>query len=819
MSFEQIYKLSVVMSMVDNVTSPMRNAAGKVSESMGKMDALSQGFGDMTQQGMLMAGAGTQIVDAVLAPVSAAYETKRAIGELASVGVKDLTMLEDAAKDFSNTWAGTTKADFITAAYDIKSGISSLTDESVAQFTEMAGVTATATKSNIGTMTDLFATGYGIYKDFYADLSDLEFGEMFSAGIATSVEKFKTNGSEMASAVKSLGQSATNAQVPLEEQLSILGMLQATMSGSEAGTKYNAFLRSAAKGGKALGLNFLDANDQLLSMPEILSKLQGEFGETIDAAEKIKLQEAFGDSEAIKLIDLLYNKTGDLQDNILNLYDSMGRGMGAAASMAEAINKTDPGRLDVLKQSLHNTAETLGNTLSPKINEYVDKASGLITKADEWIGNHQELVGMLMQVALFLGAVLTVGGSTVATFGTMGLVFTKTIGTLGKLGAAISGIPDLFTTARIYGMLAGDKISWAFGMMKKGGLAALGGIRNFVVGMAGMAKQAVITAVQAMPGLISSVWGFTAALLANPITWIVIAIVALIAGLVLLYNKCEWFRNGVNAIWNVIKTGAAAIGTFFSGLFNGVRNAASNILSAAGETVSEKLGNIRQAYEANGGGIRGIAAGAMEAVKGYYTAGFDFMDKLTGGKLSDIADKVGGGMQKVKDKISESIAWFKESGKKVMSTFTDGIKETVMKPVEAVKGGLQKIRNMLPFSDAKTGPLDSLTLSGHRVLETVSTGIRQSEDLPAQAVERSFQKVDFAVNNKRETGKIKVPSEQPVDGDRAGSRGQERKTIIEKLVFNVETKKIDELKKLLKLLEEIEDSINSSNDEGSAAPV
>lgn len=819
MSFEQIYKLSVVMSMVDNVTSPMRNAAGKVSESMGKMDALSQGFGDMTQQGMLMAGAGTQIVDAVLAPVSAAYETKRAIGELASVGVKDLTMLEDAAKDFSNTWAGTTKADFITAAYDIKSGISSLTDESVAQFTEMAGVTATATKSNIGTMTDLFATGYGIYKDFYADLSDLEFGEMFSAGIATSVEKFKTNGSEMASAVKSLGQSATNAQVPLEEQLSILGMLQATMSGSEAGTKYNAFLRSAAKGGKALGLNFLDANDQLLSMPEILSKLQGEFGETIDAAEKIKLQEAFGDSEAIKLIDLLYNKTGDLQDNILNLYDSMGRGMGAAASMAEAINKTDPGRLDVLKQSLHNTAETLGNTLSPKINEYVDKASGLITKADEWIGNHQELVGMLMQVALFLGAVLTVGGSTVATFGTMGLVFTKTIGTLGKLGAAISGIPDLFTTARIYGMLAGDKISWAFGMMKKGGLAALGGIRNFVVGMAGMAKQAVITAVQAMPGLISSVWGFTAALLANPITWIVIAIVALIAGLVLLYNKCEWFRNGVNAIWNVIKTGAAAIGTFFSGLFNGVRNAASNILSAAGETVSEKLGNIRQAYEANGGGIRGIAAGAMEAVKGYYTAGFDFMDKLTGGKLSDIADKVGGGMQKVKDKISESIAWFKESGKKVMSTFTDGIKETVMKPVEAVKGGLQKIRNMLPFSDAKTGPLDSLTLSGHRVLETVSTGIRQSEDLPAQAVERSFQKVDFAVNNKRETGKIKVPSEQPVDGDRTGSRGQERKTIIEKLVFNVETKKIDELKKLLKLLEEIEDSINSSNDEGSAAPV
>lgn len=45
-------------------------------------------------------------------------------------------------------------------------------------------------------------------------------------------------------------------------------MLQATMGGAEAGTKYKAFLRSATKGGEALGLKFTDANNQLLSMPE-----------------------------------------------------------------------------------------------------------------------------------------------------------------------------------------------------------------------------------------------------------------------------------------------------------------------------------------------------------------------------------------------------------------------------------------------------------------------------------------------------------------------------------------------------------------------
>ncbi|CAH8721619.1 hypothetical protein WDD9_006377 [Paenibacillus melissococcoides] len=50
----------------------------------------------------------------------------------------------------------------------------------------------------------------------------------------------------------------------------------------------------------------------------------------MDAAEKMQLQKAFGTDEAVALIDLLYNKTGELQDNILLLYDSMGQGADIA---------------------------------------------------------------------------------------------------------------------------------------------------------------------------------------------------------------------------------------------------------------------------------------------------------------------------------------------------------------------------------------------------------------------------------------------------------------------------------------------------------
>ena len=114
-------------------------------------------------------------------------------------------------------------------------------------------------------------------------------------------------------------------------------MLQATMGGAEAGTKYKAFLRSATKGGEALGLKFTDANNQLLSMPEILDILRGKFGETMDAAEKMELQKAFGDTEAVALIDLMYNKVGDLQDNIVNMYGSLGKGVSVTEQMASAI--------------------------------------------------------------------------------------------------------------------------------------------------------------------------------------------------------------------------------------------------------------------------------------------------------------------------------------------------------------------------------------------------------------------------------------------------------------------------------------------------
>ncbi|MFR2750657.1 MAG: phage tail tape measure protein [Dysosmobacter welbionis] len=760
MSLESVFRLSLIMNMVDNITGPMGRISSSVNGGVSRLQKLESAFGGMVKTGAVMTELGSSIAGAALAPVEATFETRRALGELASLGVKDLEAVEDAARSFSDQWAGTSKADFISASYDIKSGIASLTDEGVADFTTLAALTGKATKSTVGEMTSLFATGYGIYKGFYDDLTDLEFGEMFSAGISKSVQQFKTTGSEMAAAIESLGASATNAKVPLEEQLSVLGMLQATMSGSEAGTKYAAFIQSAAKGGEELGLAFVDANNQIKSLPEILDLLRGKYGDTIDAIEKQEIATAFGTDEAVDLIDLLYSKTGELQDNVLSLYDAMGQGTAVASEMASAMNETEPEKFERLQQQLHNVAEAAGSTLLPVVNDLMEGAAGVIQKGAEWVENHQNLVRIILLAALTLGGFLAVAGTCIAVVGGVGIVFTKTAGLVKGFIGVIRGLPDLFETIALYGMEAGDAIRNGFNRIRTAGSTAVTAVKNVTLRIAGMAKtavvsgvtalknmalglvsmarQAVVTAVTAMPGLIASVWSFTAALLANPITWVVIGIVALIAALILLWQN-----------WDSVTA----------------------FLQNAWDTACSKI-----------------------------TAGLEWLKQ---------------GFQSIMDWIGEKIAWFGEAGRRLVTTFVDGIKSVAMAPINAVKGIFGKISNLFPHSDAKEGPLSTLTLSGKKTMTTFAEGVTLAEDAPANAITKGLEgaRVSLQQDAPKPVRLGGSTGEEADAGDGSGSAGRDGKVfIVKKLVLQVDVKKIKQLQDLLEIVGELEDKINSGED-------
>ena len=276
----------------------------------------------------------------------------------------------------------------------------------------------------------------------------------------------------------------------------------------------------------------------------------------------------------------------------------------------------------------------------------------------------------------------------------------------------------------------------------------------------------------------------------------------------------------------------------FSEKLSPITGTVGSILDAAGATASEKLKNMLTAYEQHGGGVQGIAAAAIEGVKGYYTAGFTFLDNLTGGKLTEISGKfmsamsgiVQGvsqkftdahtaftnGLSNIKNTVTGAVTWFFDSGKKVVSTFASGITSAFSGAVDAVKGGLQKIRNLLPFSDAKEGPLSTLTLSGQRTMSTYAHGLALAQDAPADEMERGLQKAKTALEREpvkkvNITGTSSDEDTGTTEGNGSGNSGKQ--VIIQKLIMQVDPKKIKDLQMLISLLKEVEDYTNGNGDD------
>lgn len=927
MGMDSVFRLSVVMGMQDNLTAPLSGVTDSVTDTTKKLD---DAFGTVQKAGAALAGVGAGITTACIATVTSTFDTQDALGELSSLGVTDLKAVEDAAKSFSDTWAGTTKSDFITASYDIKSGIASLTDEGVAQFTELAALTGKATKSTTEEMGSLFATGYGIYKGAYEDMSDLEFGEMFSAGISTAVKNYKTAGSEMASSISALGATATNNKVPLEEQLAILGQLQTTMSGSEAATKYKSFLNQAASAGKKLGLSFVDANNQLLSTPEILEKLKGKYGDTIDAVEKQQIKEAFGTDEAVAMIDLLYSDIEGLSGGIDSMAESMKKGSAVTTEMAEAINNTPAQKFQVLKQQIHNNVEELGNGLLPVVNETMDKVSGVIQKGSEWISNNQKTVQSIMNIALKLGIILTVLGTVIGVVGTVGKAvlaaknaITAVKGAWTVLSGTFAASPVGWVVIGIVALVAAFVLLWnkseAF--------------RNFWIGLFDKVKGAVQNAwstlqpalqnlgqklielyeaakpilkvigtiagvigtyfvgtfVGAIQGVLAALTPLTNALssLVSFVTNIINAIVALFKGdfggacdflIAAVDNVKDFFINGFDAILsfiggfvdgflNVVGGALDAVGIDASGTISKIKSTVSNglnavkgffgnIMGAAADTAKQKLNNIKSAYEANGGGIKGVVAASQEAVKGYFTAGLSFIDNLTGGKLTAIKNKFTDGLNGAKNAVTSVLENIKSGFQskldaahaivtgvvnKIKGAFNFNWKLPELKlPHISVTGGEAPFgiagKGSLPKFDiqwyADGGVMTAPTIFGAAGGKLLGGGEAGDEAiLPLSAL---WDKLKVFIHNemdqdedksrgsigsvisaltKKETrtleSKEKVTERDIQELKSGNGKGN---TIIQKLEIRVDVEKIKDLPMLFKLIDEIKDAQNSTDE-------
>ena len=544
--------------------------------------------------------------------VDAYGDIASAQGTIQSLGIDDagIAAITQQAKDFSNQWAGTTQADFIRASYDIKSGIASLSDEAVGEFTRIAALTAGATKSTTAEMTSLFASGYGIYRKQFDQFGagviqgwntlsaaerDMKFGEYFSAGIASSVQAFKTDGANMSAAISNLGASATSANVPFAEQLSILGQLQATMSGSEAATKYKAFLSAAAGASGKLGLEFLDVNNQMRSMPQILEELRGKYGDTIDALEEKEIKDAFGTDEAVAMIKLLYPEIDTLKGNIDGMTKSLAGGMDKTNQMATAILTGPAESFQLMNQRITNATASVGKAFAPTM----VFAAGVV-------GGFANGLADLMEQFPFLS-------NTIA------------IAVTALIGFKIASIAGRFAFATFSDMLI-------FGR-KMMNLLSLATIRNNVVMM--VSKVRTLAVVAAMWGMIGvqkaqaagtaiatgAQWAWNAAMMANPIGLIIAGIMALIAVVALIVTYWEPISGFFAGLWEGVKAAFASGWEFIKTVLSFTP---MGLIMQAWQPLTEFFGGLWE-------GIKSLFMGALEFITGSILAPINAVKDTLGG--------------------------------------------------------------------------------------------------------------------------------------------------------------------------------------------
>ncbi|MHB0998521.1 MAG: phage tail tape measure protein [Armatimonadota bacterium] len=857
--------LGIIVSLKDAFTQNASRIQSSLQTLDGSIDAASSHMTrnlGLIEKGTIMIGAGLALLAVPAGLVASTVSTQRALGELASVGVKDFRAMEDAAESFTNQWAGASKSEFIGAAYDVKSALASLSDTAVGTFASMAALTGKATKATTQEMVETFTTAYGIFKPMMSDMPDMDWAETFSGALAQTVAAFKTTGPQMAEAIKNVGAIAAASLVPMQEQMAILGQLQTTMPGSEAGTLYKAFMMKVAEAGQELELSFTDTQGRLKGIIPILQELKSRFPDLSQAAVQVQLKKAFGSDEAVRFLLQMSAGLGQLEGNIQSIGQAMKGGTAVTLEMAEAMNLDIGSQFVLVKQQLLNLAEILGRTLLPVITPIFGAISKFILRLQ---GVAKSMPGVTKGVLLFsagLGALLVVAGSITAAIGTIGIALPAIqtgITALGSLAAGVGGTVSgaLLPVAAIIG-----GIILAVVLLRKAWQMNLGGIRDTVMNIWNRVSM-VFQGIRALIGSLSSGTGQMSAELAQKLQ--AAGLMGFVTGVFKVYYRLREFITG---FWSVLKASFGKIRTIIEpavkmliDAFAPLGEAFKSVLSMFGIATNQidassfrnfgmALGTIIGILVQVGAyiikyliyplalAVRGIALivqGVLwlgtaigkslvsslhyiyrfflplrmiiqlfrlvgkvvytvwqmitgnvsvvdglnaigTAIKEYLATPFEWakdvsstvlgfirnvLSSATGlvrsavsgiiGMLSgirltsvfariheSIRSAVSGAFAYIRSAVSSLVSAVFQSGRSIMTTLASGIRSAIMAPYEAVKSVLSKLRRLLPFSDAKEGPLSALTTSGVAMLRTFSAGIHRASELPVNAVSKSL---------------------------------------------------------------------------------
>ena len=290
----------------------------------------------------------------------------------------------------------------------------------------------------------------------------------------------------------------------------------------------------------------------------------------------------------------------------------------------------------------------------------------------------------------------------------------------------------------------------------------VGGVALLVLGIKdlienGYSMEGVITVlIGAVATFLGVILLVNAAMLASPITWIVVGIMALVAAFVVLWNECEGFRNFWINLWETVSTWVKEtvenIVNWFKQAWSDIKNAFNTAISWIKEKIIQPIANfynkwIRPVIEK----IIEIITKCVEIIINLYVGLYNLLvDKV----IKPIAEWVSKTVGNIKDWIKGAVdtikGWFSDLWSKIKEIFSpvaNFFKDIWNKAYNAVKsvfspivdffGGIwDKIKNKF----SKLG-----TSIGDAISSAVKSGINGVISLIEKTINKAISLINGAI--------------------------------------------------------------------------
>lgn len=439
--------------------------------------------------------------------------------------------------------------------------------------------------------------------------------------------------------------------------------------------------------------NGVDSTQALAGLKKSLQNATAE-GKSMDVALKEtidKIKNAKSETKAMQIATELFGKKGAaemtkaIRENRVDLTDLSSSMKEYGSTVEDTYNGTlDP--IDNSKIAMNNAKlalSTLATTAQTSAAPMIEDLTGKIQDLTKWFTS---LSPAQQENLIKVGLVTAAVGPLAVGFGKVAKGVSSTIKFGQKFVSGAAGIIAKIT-AKTAATVAGTAADTA-------GTAATA------------AHTAATTAATATTGgMTAAQTALNLAMSLCPIVLIVGLIAGLIAAGVALYKNWDKISSGAKKLWgnaketfsNMRKSAkenfdkvAESAKQGFKNAGNEIKNskvgkAAQDIFKKVSSTVSsnmkeavgyarKNLGDIKDAYKEHGGGITGIVAASMTAVKKKYQLGYDVINKLTGGKLDTMVQKTREGFKKAVSSIAEKISDAKANATKFATGVMDSIK-------------------------------------------------------------------------------------------------------------------------------------------------